>query len=351
MAANAVPIRSLSRPLARRALVIAVVLWCTTVLAAAELSPTLSPKPTEVALSAPIAKAPTPKCTESKALSSPPPLPVKLTPDTTSDKAALAYWLGRKLIQDGKFTEAVKQFTEAVLLTPTLALAFNGRAYANIRRKLFSEALTDLDQALKLNPYYANAYQNRSVAKRHLGDRGGADADLAKAKELLLALGQSSDSRTNTAITSIWPVEGRVTSGFGRRIDPFSGEGAFHYGIDIDAQTGDPVRSTADGIVIHEGMDTGGYGRLVVLDHGDGTQTWYAHLSLIKVTVGQDVRRGEVIGAAGSSGHATAPHLHYEVRVGGVPRDPYLYLSRHLAGHGKSTLARSERLTARAAVK
>ncbi len=82
------------------------------------------------------------------------------------------------------------QFTEAVRLTPTYALAFNARAYANIRLKRFGEALADLDQALTLNPSYANAYQNRSVARRHLGNTAGADADLLKANELLAAHGR-----------------------------------------------------------------------------------------------------------------------------------------------------------------
>jgi len=310
-------------------LVIAVVLWGTTVpTRTPEIAPPLSPESTEAARSAPPSATYTPKPTESTASVSPPLLPVKLTPDTEADTAALAYWRGRQLTQDSKFAEAVKQLAEAERLTPTFAMAFNARGYANIRLKRYSEALCDLDQALELNPHYANAYQNRSVARRHLGEKAGADADLAKAKELLPALGRSSISGTNRAIVSIWPMEGRVTSGFGRRIDPFSGEGAFHYGVDIDAETGDAVRSTADGIVIHAGGDTGGYGRLVVVDHGNSMQTWYAHLARINVTVGQDVHRGQVIGAAGSSGRATAPHLHYEVRIAGLPRDPYLYLSR-----------------------
>ena len=101
----------------------------------------------------------------------------------------------------------------------------------------------------------------------------------------------------------------------------------------------------------------GGYGRVVMVDHGGSTQTWYAHLSTINVIVGQDVHRAQVIGAVGDSGHATAPHLHYEVRIDGVPHDPYLYLlSRHdlsPPGHiqNPSLAHRSQRLTANAAVR
>jgi murein DD-endopeptidase MepM/ murein hydrolase activator NlpD len=126
----------------------------------------------------------------------------------------------------------------------------------------------------------------------------------------------------------IWPVDGIIIGGFGTRTDPFSGEGAFHKGVDIRAASGTPVRSTADGIVVRAGWDMSGYGRLVVVDHGGGTQTWYAHLSRIGVSVGESLRRGEVIGDVGNTGRVTAPHLHYEVHVGGVITNPYLFLSK-----------------------
>jgi len=126
---------------------------------------------------------------------------------------------------------------------------------------------------------------------------------------------------------SLWPVEGRLMDGFARRTDPFSGEGAFHKGVDITAPTGTTVRTTADGVVVQAEMVAGGYGRLIVIDHGGGYQTYYAHLSKISVRAGQEVRRGEVIGAVGSSGRVTAPHLHYEVRVGGTPMNPYRFLA------------------------
>jgi len=129
-------------------------------------------------------------------------------------------------------------------------------------------------------------------------------------------------------VPDIWPVDGVLIGAFGMRMDPFSGEGAFHKGVDIRATTGTPVRTTADGIVVHAGWDMSGYGRLVVVDHGGGTQTWYAHLSHINVSVGEDVRRGDVIGAVGSTGRVTAPHLHYEVHIGGVVRNPYPFLSK-----------------------
>jgi murein DD-endopeptidase MepM/ murein hydrolase activator NlpD len=126
---------------------------------------------------------------------------------------------------------------------------------------------------------------------------------------------------------SIWPVEGRLMGGFGERTDPFSGEGAMHTGVDISAPTGTPVRTTADGIVTFAGWSSG-YGQLVVVDHGGGYETYYAHLSRFAVVDGQDVRRGEQIGAVGSTGRVTAPHLHYEVRIGGAPVNPHTYLAQ-----------------------
>jgi murein DD-endopeptidase MepM/ murein hydrolase activator NlpD len=127
---------------------------------------------------------------------------------------------------------------------------------------------------------------------------------------------------------SIWPVDGRLLGGFGGRQDPFGGEGEreFHKGVDISGPTGTAVRATGDGIVIQAQPTYGGYGRLIVVDHGSGFQTYYAHLSRILVQVGQEVRRSEVIGAVGSTGRVTAPHLHYEVRRNGVALNPYGYM-------------------------
>jgi murein DD-endopeptidase MepM/ murein hydrolase activator NlpD len=126
---------------------------------------------------------------------------------------------------------------------------------------------------------------------------------------------------------SIWPVDGRLMGAFGERTDPFSGEGAFHKGVDITAPVGTPIRATADGIVVFAEMENG-FGRLVRINHGNGVETYYAHLSRFYVQAGQDIRRGELIGAVGTSGRVTAPHLHYEVRLGGVAVNPYRYLAK-----------------------
>jgi murein DD-endopeptidase MepM/ murein hydrolase activator NlpD len=126
---------------------------------------------------------------------------------------------------------------------------------------------------------------------------------------------------------SMWPVDGKVLSIWGQRIDPLSGEGAIHTGVDISATTGTVVHATADGVVVFASRFAG-YGRLVIISHGDGLETYYAHLSRIDVMPGQDIRRGQTVGAVGASGRVTAPHLHYEVRVHHQPLNPYRYLSK-----------------------
>lgn len=136
-------------------------------------------------------------------------------------------------------------------------------------------------------------------------------------------------------LPAAWPIMGRLGDGYGRRSDPFSGEGAMHTGVDIGAPMGSPVRATADGIVVHANWNSG-YGRCVVVDHGNGYQTLYGHLSRLDVVEGQEIRMGEMVGAVGTTGRSTAPHLHYEVRIRSTPVNPYRFLAR---GTGAQTAA------------
>jgi murein DD-endopeptidase MepM/ murein hydrolase activator NlpD len=128
-----------------------------------------------------------------------------------------------------------------------------------------------------------------------------------------------------SSVPTIWPVRGRVTAGFGQRMDPLSGEGAFHAGLDISAPYGSAVDAAGDGIVFHAGPDAG-YGNAVLIDHGYGIQTKYGHLSRISVVVGAEVKRGQQIGSVGATGRTTGPHLHYEVRINETPVNPARYL-------------------------
>ena len=122
-----------------------------------------------------------------------------------------------------------------------------------------------------------------------------------------------------------WPADGEKTSGFGRRVHPIFGTVRNHNGIDIDGNTGDRVRAARSGEVILAG-DRSGFGNTIVIYHGLGYSTLYAHLSSIEVSVGQQVASGDRIGAIGSTGWSTGPHLHFELRVDGIARDPTPYL-------------------------
>jgi murein DD-endopeptidase MepM/ murein hydrolase activator NlpD len=123
------------------------------------------------------------------------------------------------------------------------------------------------------------------------------------------------------------PLDGEIdlVSGFGVRADPFTGSPAMHTGIDLHGESGDPVRATADGTVTAAGW-SGGYGRVVDVDHGNGLTTRYGHLSSLAVRVGQSIRTGQIIGKVGSTGRSTGPHLHYETRLRGQVVDPQKFL-------------------------
>ena len=140
---------------------------------------------------------------------------------------------------------------------------------------------------------------------------------------------ESNVSMTGTDIFC-WPLaaDGRITSYFGIRSDPFSGEQKMHGGIDIAAATGTPVLAAADGTVTAVNMDDpwgGGYGYYVKLDHGDDRSTVYGHCSVICVSSGQKVSRGEMIARVGSTGNSTGDHLHFEIRINGLKQDPLAY--------------------------
>ena len=190
--------------------------------------------------------------------------------------------------------------------------------FGEARRPHFPEAAlslvtqTDstLESSYRASLYAFNLIRNSSLLPSHTPARMG----LFPASAL-----------DHGAVPSLWPIHGQIMAGFGQRLDPFSGEGTFHSGVDISAPSGTRVESGADGIILEAGWDTG-YGNAIVVDHGSGIATKYGHLSRIFVVVGQEVKRGEVIGAVGMTGKATGPHLHYEVIVQDTPVNPMKYL-------------------------
>jgi murein DD-endopeptidase MepM/ murein hydrolase activator NlpD len=160
-------------------------------------------------------------------------------------------------------------------------------------------------------------------------DTFGALRDLLFDLEGRLQLVQTDIDRRQAlaaATPSIWPMtHGWLTDSFGRRRDPFTGEAEYHTGLDISADKGEPVYATANGTV-ESAERSGSYGNMVVVSHGFGITTRYAHLDSFRVAAGEAVRRGEVVGFAGSTGRATGDHLHYEVLVYGRQLNPLNFL-------------------------
>ena len=125
--------------------------------------------------------------------------------------------------------------------------------------------------------------------------------------------------------TMTWPAEGEITSPFGWRVHPIFGTQRLHTGIDIGADYGDAIRAADGGVVIHADW-MGGYGNAVIIDHGNGISTLYAHNSQLLVDEGQTVAKGQTVARCGSTGYSTGPHLHFEVRQNGSPVNPLNYL-------------------------
>ena len=134
------------------------------------------------------------------------------------------------------------------------------------------------------------------------------------------------------------PVSGEIdmSSQFGVRIDPFLRIPAMHTGLDFRGEIGDPIRATAAGTVTNAGW-TGGYGKMVEIDHGNGLATRYGHLSQIDVDVGDKIRVGQVVGRLGSTGRSTGPHVHYETRIDGEAVDPLKFLNAGARLEGATT--------------
>ena len=143
-------------------------------------------------------------------------------------------------------------------------------------------------------------------------------------RELFVSWQQMEQVQPAVAIPSAQPLRemANFTSGFGVRSDPFRGRAAMHGGVDLAGPVGTPIYATADGIVSRSEWNSGGYGNLVEINHGQGIETRYGHMSRLIARPGQRVRKGELIGLMGSTGRSTGSHLHYEVRIDGRAVNP-----------------------------
>ncbi|MDR7481390.1 MAG: peptidoglycan DD-metalloendopeptidase family protein [Armatimonadota bacterium] len=179
------------------------------------------------------------------------------------------------------------------------------------RRRLLTEQIEAKRRVLE------SVAQERAAVERVVEDLRRESAEL----EALIRRLQAGGPSRMAVGAFIWPLRGAITSRFGFRRHPIFRARLFHQGVDIAAPYGAPVRAAGDGTVLFAGW-YGGYGKLVVLDHGDGLSTLYGHLSAILVAPGAPVTRGQILGRVGSTGYSTGPHLHFEFRRNGRPVDP-----------------------------
>jgi hypothetical protein len=215
-------------------------------------------------------------------------------------------------------------------------------------------AMVDIGQQSQLDPAAKQAMDNLPafVKTRAMGGAPSVDPSLAKVASnesanapggtfgilhnLLGVLGSQLESvkagverqqALAAATPSMWPIVGWLSSTFGTRPDPFTGAPEYHPGLDISADYGAPVKATADGTIESAGP-SGSYGIAVVIKHGFGIGTRYAHLSRLAVHDGEAVHRGDVIGYVGATGRATSTHLHYEILLNGQPVNPLRMLTK-----------------------
>ncbi len=202
------------------------------------------------------------------------------------------------------------------------------------RQQAQTAALNQLvsEQASKLAKLDSARDDKRAVLAKAEKDKASWEkqedallADSARLETELRALTSTSTEVVKGTGRLIMPVNGRISSPFGYRVHPIFQVRKLHTGIDISASSGTPIKAADSGVVVQAGW-RGGYGQAVVISHGDGIATLYAHQSKILVGVGDRVEKGDVIGKVGSTGYSTGPHLHFEVRVNGSPVDPMRYL-------------------------
>lgn len=244
--------------------------------------------------------------------------------------ADIASNLATTSLREGSADRADRMFSRVTLslktlesqqLTKIASLTVGASTTADAITSILQRSGVDLDETA--SPDIKGGVGGPYVAPRLPGDRfdrslDGLDAALTRLENV---------RGTARALPFTNPAPGEpVTSPFGNRVDPFLGRLALHSGIDFAAQTGDPVKTTGAGKVIAAGVSSG-YGNMVEVDHGYGISTRYGHLSKILVSVGDEVQTGDILGRAGSTGRATGPHIHYEIRRNGQAVDPTHFLN------------------------
>ncbi len=237
-------------------------------------------------------------------------------------------------------------FTSVVLccfgIVYILSIAVNTFEYYRMKEKLnyYSQQFTELNTTIfalkkaehEFKRLFSLGSREKVLENMNTSDSGSIDMESLKKqiKITIESVGEIKDYlhvQRDVYISTPkgFPVAGNISSPYGKRLNPLDGSDEFHSGVDLSTQPGNPVRATANGIVSFSGW-SGGNGNLVVLEHGHGFSTFYAHNRMTKVKVGQKVKRGDVISYVGSTGSSTGPHLHYEIWKDGKSVNPINYL-------------------------
>jgi murein DD-endopeptidase MepM/ murein hydrolase activator NlpD len=256
------------------------------------------------------------------------------------------------LLSARSFTEFVERWEDLRLLINANETAVRERRAAELRVADVQAALQrtqmeleneEADQQRAHNQLSSLADERRNLIaladqqRRHVASEVAEMEDLSATEEAQLetmiqererelaaqrqAQGIAGEIPTGSPGTFAWPVSGTITSPFGWRSNPFGGAPEFHQGLDIAAPMGTTITASAGGTVILAQW-YGGYGNYILIDDGGGYSTGYGHLSAIYVSVGQQVKQGQAIGAVGCTGECTGPHVHFEIRINGKPVDP-----------------------------
>lgn len=228
-------------------------------------------------------------------------------------------FLGRVVRED---TDLVRQTAEEQRRWEVLRqqLARERAEVAKLRSKIEARRRAVIHEQTRKRALLTQVQRERAAYERLVEE---LEEDSRRLEALLRQLAPARPGRLRAELRAglAWPARGAITSGFGLRRHPLFGIVRPHHGVDIAAPWGTPVRAAAAGNVVYAGW-FGGYGKLVVVDHGGGIATLYGHLSSIAVSGGQRVAAGDLVGRVGSTGYSTGPHLHFEVRVDGRPVNP-----------------------------